>query len=208
MKDNLSYLLSTLEFAANVDAGNKSLDNCEYEILKQQPKWQKYLEQQADLLQKAIHIFKHYDKSDTLKYFWQTLKAKDIQFTERVFNQLIQFAVQAYEEGTLDDAYKMFSFISTYYPKHYKTYLYLGSIIQSLKGPDEAAAFFTTTTSIFNEPDLLFLAAENEIQRDNVSGAKNYLQKAAKLLEKHNNLDAYETGLKARIEDLLKDFDS
>ena len=58
MKNNLSYLLSTIEFAANVDAGNKALDNCESEILKQQPKWQSYLEQQANLLQEAIQVFK------------------------------------------------------------------------------------------------------------------------------------------------------
>lgn len=204
MKDNLSYLLSALEFAANVETGNKKLDDCERAVLSQQPKWQSYLEKQANLLQEAIQLFKNYDKSNELKYFWQMLKTQDVQFTEGVFKQLVQFALQAYERGTLDDAYKMLSFISTYYPKHYKTYLYLGSIVQSLYGPEEAAAFFKTTTSIFAEPDLLFLAAENEIQRENATNAEDYLKKAKDILIKRSNLDAYEMGLKARIEELLK----
>ena len=204
MKNNLSYLLSTIEFAANVDAGNKALDNCESEILKQQPKWQSYLEQQANLLQEAIQVFKDHDKSDELKYFWQMLKTKNVQFTEGIFKQLIQIALQAYDRGTLNDAYKMLSFIATYYPMHYKTYLYLGSVVQSLYGPEEAATFFKTTTSVFSEPDLLFLAAENEIQRENTAGARDYLQKAEDLLLGHNALTEEENGLKVRIEELLK----
>ena len=204
MKDNLSYLLSALEFATNVEAGDKSLECCENEILKQQPKWQSYLEQQANLLEEAIKVFKNYDKANELKYFWQMLKTKNVQFNEGIFKQLIQIALQAYDKGTLDDAYKMFSFITTYYPKHYKSYLYLGSIVQSLHGADEAAAFFKTTTSIFAEPDLLFLAAENEIQRENTAGARDYLQKAMDVLSERQGLDEYEAGLKGRIEELLK----
>ena len=206
MKNNLSYLLSTLEFAANVETNHTPLEHCENEILKQQPKWHKYLEQQANLLQEAIKVFKNYDKANELKYFWQMLKVKNVQFNEGIFKQLIQIALQAYDKNTLDDAYKMFSFIATYYPNHYKTYLYLGSIVQALYGPDEAATFFKTTTSIFAEPDLLFLAAENEIQRKNIAGARDYLQKAMAILSEQKSLDTYEEGLKTRIEDLLKLF--
>ena len=50
MENNLSYLLSTIEFASNVEAGNSVLDNYESEILKQQPKWQDYLEKQESFL--------------------------------------------------------------------------------------------------------------------------------------------------------------
>ena len=98
----------------------------------------------------------------------------------------------------------MFSFISTYYPKHYKTYLYLGAIVQSLYGLEEAAAFFKTVTSVFPEPDLLFLAAENEFQRENTAEARNYLQKAKDRLSGRNDLTEDEKGLKERIEELLK----
>ena len=84
MKNNLSYLLSTIEFAAKVEAENKTLDNCESEILKQQPKWQRYLEQQANLLQEAIQVFKEYDKAGELKYFWQMLKTKNADFNEGI----------------------------------------------------------------------------------------------------------------------------
>lgn len=204
MKDNLSYLLSTIEFAVKVETGNEKLDNCESEILKQQPKWQKFLEQKAKLIQEAIKVFKDYDKSEELKYFWQMLKTQDVQFSDGIFNQLIQIALVAYDRGTLDDAYKMLSFISTYYPRHYKTYLYLGSVIQSLYGVEEAAVFFETTTSVFPEPDLLFLAAENEIQRENIAGARNYLQKAENIFSERTNLTEDELGLKTRIEELLK----
>lgn len=203
MKDNLSYLLSAIEFVANVETKNSGLDSCESEILKQQPKWQKYIEQQSKLLQEAIKIFKGYDKSDELKYFWQTLKNKEIP-NKFSFKQLIQTALLAYERGTLDDAYKMLSFISAYYPKHYKTYLYLGSVVQSLYGVEEAATFFKTVTSIFAEPDLLFLAAENEIHRENTTGARDYLQKAKEAFIGRSNLTEYEEGLKTRIEELLK----
>ncbi|MGX8716573.1 MAG: tetratricopeptide repeat protein [bacterium] len=208
MKDNLSYLLSAIELAANIDIGNKKLDNCEFEILKQQPKWQKYLEQQADLLQKAIKVFKNYDKTGNLKYFWQDLKNQKIQFTEGILKQLLEYALLAYERGNLNDAYKMFSFISTYYPKNYNIYLYLGSIIQSLFGFEEAAIFFKNTTSLFPEPDLLFLAAENEFQRKNTEEARNYLQKAKSVLSERGNLTEYEDGLKSRIEELLKALNS
>ena len=204
MKDNLSYLLSTIEFAANVEAGKDTLDNCESEILKQQPKWQSYVEQQRELLQDAIKVFKQYDKSDDLKYFWQLLKTKNTDFNEGIFKQLMQIALRVYDRGTLEDAYKMFSFISTYYPKHYKVYLYLGSVVQSLYGAEAAATFFKTMTPIFPEPDLLFLAAENEMQRENTVGARDYLQKAADIFSKRGDLSEDEAGLKVRIEELMK----
>lgn len=208
MKDNLSYLLSAIELAANIDIGNKKLNNCEFEILKQQPKWQKYLEQQADLLQKAIKVFKSYDKTGNLKYFWQDLKNQKIQFTEGILKQLLEYALLAYERGNLDDAYKMFSFISTYYPKNYNIYLYLGSIVQSLFGFEEAAIFFKNTTSVFPEPDLLFLAAENEFQRKNTEEARNYLQKAKSVLTERDDLTEYEDELKSHIEELLNALNS
>lgn len=208
MKDNLSYLLSTIELSANIDIGNKKLDNCEFEILKQQPKWQKYLEQQAGLLQEAISVFKDYDKTSELKYFWKMLKAKNAQFNEAIFNLLIKYALLAYDRGSLNDAYKMLSFISTYYPMHYKVYVYLGSVVQSLYGFEEATTFFETITSVFSEPDLLVLAAENEIQRENVSGAHEYLENAEKILSEKTSLTEYDTELKARIDKLLKNFNS
>ena len=192
MKDDLSYLLSTIEFAANVETGNETLENCEKEILRQQPKWKKYLEQQASSLKEAIKIFKDYDKSDDLKYFWQTLKNREVSFGEDSFKRLIQIALLAYDRGTLDDAYKMLSFVSTYYPKHYKTYLYLGSVVQLLHGVEEAATFFKAVTSIFAEPDLLFLAAENEIQRENTTGARDYLQKAKEAFAERDNPTEYD----------------
>lgn len=208
MKDNLSYLLSTIEFSVNVDAGNKSFDNCEKEILKQQPKWQKYLEEQAKLLQEAVKIFKSYDTANKLASFWLQLKNKKATFSENIFEQLFQLALQAHERGVLRDAYAMFMFISTYYPKHYNTYLYLGSIVQEMHGPDKAAEFFKIITSIFAEPDLLFLAAENEIQREDVASARDYLQKSEAVLSERGELTEYETELKSRIEELLKMFDA
>ncbi|MGX8716571.1 MAG: hypothetical protein ACSW8C_01110 [bacterium] len=208
MKDNLSYLLSAIELSADIDAGNKKLDNCEFEILKQQPKWQKYLEQQANLLQEAINVFKDYDKTNELKYFWKMLKAKNAQFNEVIFNILIKYALLAYDRGSLNDAHKMLSFISTYYPMHYKVYFYLGSVIQSLHGFEEAATFFKTITSVFSEPDLLILAAENEIQRENISNAHEYLKKAEKILSERTSLTEYETELKERVDKLLKIFNS
>ena len=208
MKDNLSYLLSTIELSANIDIGNKKLDNCEFEILKQQPKWQKYLEQQASLLQGAISVFKDYDKTSELKYFWKMLKAKNAQFNEAIFNLLIKYALLAYDRGSLNDAYKMLSFISIYYPMHYKVYVYLGSVVQSLYGFEEATTFFKTITSVFSEPDLLVLAAENEIHRENVSGAHEYLENAEKILSEKTSLTEYDTELKTRIDKLLKNFNS
>gem|GEM_PF-7011000 len=71
-------------------------------------------------------------------------------------------------------------------------------------GPEEAATFFKTATSVFPEPDLLFLAAENEIQRENTVGARDYLQIAADLFSKRGDLTEDEVGLKVRIEELLK----
>lgn len=208
MKNNLSYLLSTIEFVSNVETNNSKLDNCESEILKQQPKWQKYVEQQSKLLQDAIKVFKDYDKPGKLKYFWQMSKTKNVQFNEGIFKQLIQHALLAYDRGNLDDAYKMLSFIATYYPCHYKTYLYLGSVVQALYGAEEASNFFKTTTSIFAEPDLLFLAAENEFQRKNTEEARNYLQKAKSVLTERDDLTEYEDELKSHIEELLNALNS
>lgn len=206
MKDNLSYLLSTIEFASAIENGSNTLNNYEEAILKQQPKWQQYLEQQSETLQQAIKIFKNYDKTGKLKFFLQSIKTKNVVLNEGVFKDLVQYALSAYDHDNLDDAYKMFSFISTYYPRHYKTYLYLGSIIQSLYGPQQASVFFKTTTSIFTEPDLLFLAAENEVQCENTAGAYDYLQKAENILLERSHLTEEEEGLKIRIEELLKIF--
>lgn len=203
MKDNLSYLLSTIEFTSNLETGHRTLDQCSDEIFKEQPKWQKYLEQQNTLMKEAIKTFKTYDKARDLKYFWPMLKIKIIGFNNDIFEQLIKIALLAYDRGTLEDAYKMFSFISMHFPMHYKVYLYLGTVIQSLYGPEEAAPFFKTITSVFAEPELLFLAAENEVQRENISDAMDYLQKAENILSTQNNLTEEENELKTRIEELL-----
>ena len=131
------------------------------------------------------------------------LKNKKIRLGNGNFKKLMKIALSAYERGVLEDAYKMFCFISTYYSRHYKVYLYLGSVVQSLYGLEKASSFFETTTSVFPEPDLLFLAAENEIQRENRSGARNYLQKAEDIFSGRTILTEEENELKSRIEEIL-----
>lgn len=203
MENDLSFLLSTIELVANVELGSETLDHCESKILKEQPKWQAYLEQQSILLQEAIKVFKAYDTSGCLKHFWQMLKNKKIRLGSSNFKKLMKVALLAYDRDVLEDAYKMFCFISTYYSRHYKVYLYLGSVVQSLHGFEEASSFFKTTTSVFPEPDLLFLAAENEIQRENSSGARDYLQKAEDIFSERAALTEEENELKTRIEEIL-----
>lgn len=204
MKDNLSYLFSLLQFIGKNPGVKDLTPQMEHEILKNQPKWQLYLKEQGETLKRAIIVFKNYDKTGELNKFFENFETIKSNFSDKIFLNLMECAKEAYDQGVLQDAFLMFSFITTYYPLQYRVYIYLGKIVQELYGSAEASTFYKTTTQLFPEAELLFIAAECEMQQDNTTEAKNYLEKAQKTLTQKGDLTEFDTELKTRVDELLK----
>lgn len=203
MKENLSYLFSLLQFVCENPEVESLTPEMEQKILKDQPKWQNYLEQQSDVIKRAIVVFKNYDKQGELNKLFENFETEKSNFTDKRFLSLLKHALDAYEREVYQDAFLMLSFITTYYPLRYKPYLYLGKVVQELYGLGEASTFYKTTTSLFNEPELFFVAAECEMHNNGVAEAKNYLEKALVALNQKTDSSEYDKELKMRVEELL-----
>ena len=203
MKDNLSYVFSLLQFVSENPGIEDLTPEMEQKILKNQPKWQNYFVEQGNIIKRAIVVFKNYDKQGKLKKLFENFETEKSNFSDKNFLSLSQYALEAYEQGVYQDAFLMFSFITTYYPLRYKPYLYLGRVVQELYGLAEASTFYKTTTSLFNEAELFFVAAECEMLGKKVDEAKNYLEKALNALNQKTNLSDVDTELKQRVEELL-----
>lgn len=203
MKDNLSYLFSLLQFVSENPKVEDLSPEMEQKILKDQPKWQNYLEQQVDIIKRAIVVFKNYDKQSDLSKLFENFETVKSNFTDKIFLNLLKHALGAYDRGLYQDAFLMLSFITTYYPLRYKPYLYLGKVVQELYGLGEASTFYKTVTNLFNEPELFFVAAECEMHNNNVTETKNYLGKALAVLNQKTDLSEYDEELKTRVEELF-----
>ena len=203
-KDNLSYVFSLLQFISENPGIEDLMPEMEQKILKNQPKWQKYFVEQGSIIKRAIVVFKSYDKRGKLKNLFKNFETEKSNFSDKNFLALSEYALKAYEQGVYQDAFLMFSFITTYYPLRYKAYLYLGRVVQELYGLAEASTFYKTTTNLFNEAELFFVAAECEMHNNNnVTEAKCYLEKALNALNQKTNLSDVDTELKQRVEELL-----
>ena len=202
MREDTSYLLSTLQVVTSPEAQNIPVEELEAKILREQPRWYNYLEKQTELLHEAISIFKSYDKKNKLRKFWDQLLRGNPHLDNNVFDTLFQLAQNAYDNGVLQDAHKMLSFVSTYYPRNISAYILLGNVIQQLYGYDEAQGFYKNVTALFSDPTLFLLAAENEMQLQHEEEAIAYLQKAKTNLESRN-LSEIETELSKHVDDLL-----
>lgn len=202
-KDNFSYILSLLQFLSENPGIEDLTPEMEQKILKEQPQWQSYLEQQGDILKRAIIVFKNYDKTGILQKFFKDFETIRSNFSDKIFQELLDCAMIAYEQGVYQDAFLMFSFITTYYPLRFRVYLYLGKVVQELYGLTEASTFYKTTTNLFKEAELFFMAAECEMLQNRTSEAKAYLENAQVLLEQKSNLSEYEIELKTRIDEVL-----
>ena len=196
MKDNLSYLFSLLQFASENPNVENLTPEMEKKILQDQPKWQNYFVEQGKLIKNAIIIFKSYDKKGRLNKLFESFETVKSNFSDENFLELSKCALDAYERGVYQDAFLMFSFITTYYPLRYKSYLYLGKIVQELYGLAEALNFYRTTTNFFNEPELFFVAAECEMLSNHVAEAKDYLAKCLKVFNQKAALSDDDKNLK------------
>ena len=203
VKDNLSYVFSLLQFVSENPGVEDLTPEMEQKILKDQPKWQNYFVEQGNIIKRAIVVFKNYDKQGKLKKLFKNFETEKSNFSDKNFLALSECALEAYEQGVYQDAFSMLSFITTYYPLRYKPYLYLGKVVQELYGLAEASTFYKTTTNLFNEAELFFMAAECEMLGKKADEAKNYLEKALNALNQKTNLSQDDMELKARIEELL-----
>ena len=203
MKDNLSYVFSLLQFVSENPGIEDLTPEMEQKILKNQPKWQNYFVEQGNIIKRAIVVFKNYDKQGDLNKLFENFETEKSNFSDKNFLSLSQYALEAYEQGVYQDAFLMFSFITTYYPLRYKPYLFLGRVVQELYGLGEASTFYKTTTNLFNEAELFFVAAECEMHNNNVAEAKIYLEKALNALNQKTNLSDVDTELKQRVKELL-----
>lgn len=202
-KDNLSYVFSLLQFVSENPSVKDLTPEMKQKILKNQPQWQNYFVEQGKILNNAITLFKTYDKRGKLKNLFKNFETEKSNFSDKNFLVLTEYALEAYQQGIYQDAFLMLSFITTYYPLRYKPYLFLGKVVQELYGLAEASTFYKTTTNLFNEAELFFVAAEYEMLAKNVDEAKNYLEKALNALNQKTNLMQDDMELKQRVEELL-----
>jgi len=202
-REDLSFLLALIE-ATN---GNNNLKDItpelEQKIIEKKTYYQRYLNDCSSTMSEAVKLFKMYDKDGLLKKFFEKIGKKHYKFDKNLFSNLMKFAMQAYDNGTYQDAYSMLSFISACFPLHNKVYLYLGKSIENTHGNEVASEFYKNVTSVFKDPDLLFLAANCEMSLDNTRKAYEYLSEADKILDEKSSMSEQENDLKSRIEEIL-----
>lgn len=202
--ENLSLLLASFQSAGDFDPEHLPED-FDQVVDRQLPKWRAYLENQAKTLQKSVVIFKSY-ASGRLDYLWDSIEQGNPQLDEPTFELLMQYATQVYENGVLKDAHQMFSLIVAFFPLHLNSYLYLGQAIEQLAGFEEAALFYRNATRLFKNPELLFLAANCELQLSHEGEAKSYLEEALTGLNQRDNSSEYNAALCQHVKDALAAF--
>ena len=205
MKSNAQPSVASLLAALQVQAennGNTAIEDYQEQIQKKLPLWELYAKDQTKLLNKGIQAFKRYDKTHRLDFLWMRLKRNEKVSKTKAIEDLYQYAIKAYEQENWDDAHAMFSFMVFLSPNHYRLYIYLGTTTEKLYGPANASLFYDTITKAFEDPELLFYAAECEMHVPNNEKAKNYLERAIKAFGDKQSDDMRQ--LKEEMKALLK----
>ena len=204
-KNDLSYLFAVLQSSDLIEDPDNLSPELKQKIEKDQLIWKAFLDQQGELLREGLSVFKAYDLQGKLVRFFESIDKKRPLGDEKTFLTLVEYALKAYDDGVLKDAYAMLSLIIALYPLHVKPYLYLGDVTQKLHGNEAGARFYKSVTVLFKEPDLLFLAASCEMDLNHVQESKDYLTQAQTALQEKGNLDDVDRELLERINNLIAD---
>jgi len=200
-QNSLAILLASVQVAAE-NNGNTAIEDFKEQVQKKLPLWNQYAQDNTKLLNKGIQAFKRYDKNHRLNFLWIRLKNGEKVSKTKAIEDLFKFANDAFEHENWDDAHAMFSFMAALAPEHYRIYAYLGTATEKLYGPADASLFYDTITKAFEDPELLFYAAECEMHVPNNEKAKNYLERAIKAFGDKQSDDMLQ--LKEEMKALLK----
>ena len=203
IKEDLSFLLALIEVSNGENNLETVTPELEKEAIEKKVHYRRYLDDCSSTLAEAVKLFKMYDKEGILSDFLENAGVKSYKFDENLFQNLMKFALEAYDKETYKDAYTMLNFVSACFPLHNKVYLYLGKSIENVYGNEAASEFYKNVAYVFKNPDLLFLAANCEISLDNTGKAHEYLVEADKILGEKALLSEEESDLKSRIEEIL-----
>lgn len=206
-QSNLATLLAALQFCQENENNTIIDDKFEQKVLQQKPHWEHYLLDVKKQLIKALHIFESYDRQKVLTKYFQKIKSKKVlgPNTKKIcFNIMLQYALEAFENETWNDAYAMFYFIVSYYPTYTKPYLYLGKATEEVKGLDQASEFYANTVNTLQDPDLYFFAADCEMNRNNKDKAKEYLIKIKEMLGNSSSLSEEQQELLNQTHSILE----
>lgn len=200
-QNSLATLLAGVQVAAE-NNGNTAIEDFKEQVQKKLPLWDQYAQDNTKLLNKGIQAFKRYDKNHQLDFLWVRLKNGEKVSKNKAIEDLFNLANDAFEHENWDDAHAMFSFMAALSPEHCRIYTYLGTATEKLYGPANASLFYDAITKAFEDPELLFYAAECETHVPNSEKAKNYLERAIKALGDDQSNDMLQ--LKEEMKDILK----
>lgn len=179
MQQNLSTkftdALTTVLAAASLSAIN-ALDGKNEEathslVQRQKKLIETYFDQNNLLLKEAIERFKERDGQGVLKELFDRLahglsQKGTTRLLDKLYKEsntlevLMAYAGDAFEEQKWSEAQALFTLIATLYPFYVRPYLFLAKIEWQLDGITKAVAVYDSLTSIFNDPELNFCAAE------------------------------------------------
>ena len=202
VQQNMPFFLSFLQLMGESDT-IKPDDNILERIEKNQAYWSSFLEEQKKHCQKSMQLFRSYDIKNRLKSFWICFQLGRSWPIKKTLTLLSEYANQAEESGNFEDAFHMFSFIALLYPRNYVLYVKVCQLAEQLYGLEAAAQLYKMATYLFEQPDLLFLAAECEARGGHWEQAKAYVTKALEIFEKRPPSTPQEMEFKADLKELL-----
>lgn len=184
-QSHLATVLSTIQLYQKNGENTIIDEEFEQQVIRQNPIWEKYLLEAKQQLLEAINIFKTYDHKKLLTKFFQKIQQGQLLSAnnrKKYYDIVMQYALEAYENKTWNDAYFMLFFITSFFPTYAKPYLLLGQATEEIKGLDQASEFYKSTCELLKDPDFYFLAAECEIKLEHKDKAKEYLTKIKEIL--------------------------
>ena len=124
--------------------------------------------------------------------------------SKKTLTLLNEYATRAEEDGNLEDAFHMFSFMALLYPCNYVLYLKVCELCEQLHGIEAAVQLYEMTSRLFEEPNVLFLTAECEARCGHWEQAKIYVTQALKIFEQRPPSTPQEMEFKADLKELLE----
>ena len=202
-QQNIPFLLSALQVMGETD-NSRPDDNILERIEENQTRWASFIEEQKKQCQKSMQLFRSYDTKNKLKSFWIRLELGKYHANKKELTLLNEYATQAKESGNLEDAFHMFSFMALMCPRNYVLYLKVCEVCEQLHGIEAAVQLYEMTARLFEEPNVLFLAAECEARCGHWEQAKTYVAQALKIFEQRPPSTPQETEFKADLKQLLE----
>lgn len=204
--NKLASFFSAVQVSAEQNGKPAESDFIE-QVQKHIPLWERYVKEQVNLLNKGVKGFKHYDTRNQLAFLWMQLKKGQNFDQKKTFDLLSQFANEALQQQDDENALAMFNFIIFLFPEYYRVYIKVGELTQKLYGWEAASVFYQPAAALFDEPEILFRAAECEAKLGHYAEAKKLFEKTLASSEKNpefaNNADL-QTQLKTLINAMSK----